>query len=277
MITGEIVNQAINYIMEHIGEEIKIEDVARHCNFSKFHFCRIFKEETGESVYAFIKRVRLEQSAFRLKVERDRTITDIGYEYGYSPSNYSSVFKEYHNTSPAEFRKNIARHSMQHPFYPDIMNEIESFEECDQKITIEYMEDQFVIYERRIGNYQNLGQNWEEFLEKYKDYMTDQTLLLESTFDDVSITDVDGCLYDICMTVARSCPLKNTNIIPGGRFAVYHFKGFPQQIYAAYQTMFNVWFPKSKYRIDKRYGFDCYREIDCETMHMVLDLYIPIE
>lgn len=107
MITSEVVNQAINYIMEHIGDEIKIEDVAKHCNFSKYYFSRIFKEETGESIYAFIKRLRLEQSAFRLKVERGKTITDIGFEYGYSPSNYSSVFKEHHNASPAEFRKNI--------------------------------------------------------------------------------------------------------------------------------------------------------------------------
>lgn len=277
MITSEIVNQAINYIMQHIGEEIKIEDVARHCNFSKYYFSRIFKEETGESIYAFIKRERLEQSAFRLKVERGKTITDIGFEYGYSPSNYSSVFKEYHNISPAEFRKNIARHSMMHPFYPDTVNEIESFAECDEKITIEYMDDQFVIYERRIGNYQNLGQDWTEFLERYKEYLTAKTLLLEATFDDVSITDVNGCLYDICMSVDKSCKLKNTCTIPGGKFAVYHFKGFPQQIYAAYQNIFNVWFPKTNYRIDKRYGFDCYREINCETMYMVLDLYIPIE
>ncbi len=277
MITSEIVNQAINYIMQHIGEEIRIEDVAKHCNFSKYHFSRIFKAETGESIYAFIKRLKLEQSAFRLKVERGKTITDIGFEYGYSPSNYSSVFKEYHNASPMEFRKKITQQSMMHPFYPNSVNEMESFEECNKKISIEYMEDLYVIYERRIGNYQNLGKNWAEFLEKYKEYLTEKTLLLESTFDDASITDVNNCLYDICMSVDKSCTLNNTNTIQGGKFAVYHFKGFPQQIYTAYQNMFNVWFPYSKYRIDKRYGFDCYREINCDTMDMVIDLYIPIE
>lgn len=277
MITSEIVNQAINYIMQNIGEDIKIEDVADHCNFSKYYFSRIFKEETGESIYAFIKRVKMDQSAFRLKVEREKTITDIGFEYGYSPSNYSSVFKEHHKASPAKFRKNIARHSMSHPFYPDTANEILSFEECNNKITIEHVDDQFVIYERRIGNYQDIGKNWADFLEKYKKYLTDRTLLLEVTFDDAAITDVNGCLYDICMSVDKSCKLKNTHIINGGKFAVYHFKGFPQQIYPAYQNMFNVWFPQSKYHIDKRYGFDCYREIDCETMYMVLDIYIPVE
>lgn len=263
--------------MQHISEEITIEDVADYCHFSKYYFSRIFKEETGESIYAFIKKVRLEQSAFRLKVERGKTVTDIGFEYGYSPSNYSSVFKQHHNASPAEFRKNIVQHSMSHPFYPNTVNKMESFEECNEKISIEYMEDQYVIYERRIGNYQNLGQDWAEFLEKYKEYLTDKTLLLERTFDDASITDVNGCLYDICMSVDKSCTRENTYTIKGGKFAVYHFKGCPQQIYTAYQNIFNVWFQKSNHRIDKRYGFECYREINCETMYMVLDFYIPIE
>ncbi|WP_456008999.1 AraC family transcriptional regulator, partial [Clostridium butyricum] len=80
MKTNEVVNQAITYIMKHIDESITIEDVAEHCHFSKYYFSRIFKNETGESIYGFIKRLKLEQSAFRLKVERERTITDIGFD-----------------------------------------------------------------------------------------------------------------------------------------------------------------------------------------------------
>lgn len=276
MITNEIVNQAINYIMQHIGEDILIEDVADYCHFSKYYFSRIFKEQTGTSIYAFIKKVKLEQSAFRLKVERGKSITDIGFDYGYSPSNYSSVFKQYHNDSPIGFRKKICEHSMLHPFYANTVNKMESFEECNQKISIETMKDQYVIYERRIGNYHDLEKNWDVFLDKYKKYVTDQTLYLERTFDDASITDVNSCLYDICMSVDQSCTLENTCMIQGGKFAVYHFKGFPQQIYAAYQNMFNIWIPMSNQKIDKRYGFDCYREINCETMYMVLDICIPI-
>lgn len=88
MITNEAVNQAIDYILKHIEEEITLGDVAGHCHFSKFYFSRLFKEQTGESVYGFIKRVKLEQSAFRLKTEQGRQITEIGADYGYSPSNF---------------------------------------------------------------------------------------------------------------------------------------------------------------------------------------------
>ena len=93
MITNEYINRAIDYILNHIDEEITVEDISNYCCFSRYYFSRIFKMETGESIYEFIKRVRMERSAFRLKVEKDRSITDIGSAYGYSSSNYSSAFK----------------------------------------------------------------------------------------------------------------------------------------------------------------------------------------
>ena len=105
-ITNETINHAIDYILEHINEDLSVDDVAAHCHFSKYHFSRMFKAETGESIYAFMKRLKLEQSAFRLKVEPKRAVTDIGYEFGYSPSNYSWMFRQRYQTNPVNFRRN---------------------------------------------------------------------------------------------------------------------------------------------------------------------------
>ena len=105
MIENEIVNKAIGYIYRHMNESITLDDVCRYCYISKYHFSRLFKKETGESLYAFIKRVKLEQSAFRMKIEKERSITDIAEEYGYSASNYSSAFRLQKNVTPVEYRK----------------------------------------------------------------------------------------------------------------------------------------------------------------------------
>ena len=87
MITSKAINQAIDYILQHIEEKLTLNEVAAHCYFSPYYFSRLFKTQTGESVYQFIKRVRLEQSAFRLKTEKERSITEISADYGYSSSN----------------------------------------------------------------------------------------------------------------------------------------------------------------------------------------------
>lgn len=87
IIRKALINKSIEYILQHIDEEISIEDVAKYCNFSKYHFSRMFKEETGVSIYSLIKRIKMDQSAVSLKIEKDKTITDIGVNYGYSSSN----------------------------------------------------------------------------------------------------------------------------------------------------------------------------------------------
>ena len=47
MITNELVIKSIDYIMEHLEEEILIEEVADHCHLSKYYFCRVFKKIVG--------------------------------------------------------------------------------------------------------------------------------------------------------------------------------------------------------------------------------------
>lgn len=48
-IRNAVINKAINYIFEHIDEEITVDDVARHCSYSKYHLMRMFKEDTEEA------------------------------------------------------------------------------------------------------------------------------------------------------------------------------------------------------------------------------------
>lgn len=276
MIRNELINQSIDYILKHLDEEISIEDVAGHCNYSKYHFSRMFKEETGESIYAFIKRLKMEQSAINIKVEKDKTITDIGLDYGYSSSNYSSAFKKHLNVSPAEFRKSSDTKCVPHPFYRDKSARFETFEEYDRQIRIEVLPDFTVIHERYIGNYLELGQNWSKFTEKYKEFITEDTLLLERFYDDPSITGLDQCLYDLCMTVDKNCTYDRISIIRGGRFAIFRFDGPVDEIFPAFQGVFSAWLPYSEYEMDERYGLDIYRMVDRENNRVVMDLCIPV-
>lgn len=277
MIKNELINKSIDYIIEHLDEEITIEDVANHCHFSKYYFSRVFKAETGESIYAFIKRLKMEQSAFRLKIEKEKSITDIGFDYGYSPSNYSSVFKKHHCISPMNFRKGINISNIHHPFYTNKLIRFKSFEEYDEHISIQVLDDFLVIYERYIGNYIDLEKNWYDFTEKYKNYIREDTLLIERSYDDPSITSIEQCLYDICITVDKNCFLDNVTTIQGGKFAIYRFEGLIQEIFAAYQGIFNVWLVGSGYEMDERYGLDIYRFVDIENKYVVMDLCIPIK
>lgn len=76
VVHNAVVDRAIDFIFAHLDEEITVDDVARHCCYSKYHLMRMFKEDIDETIYQFMKRIRLERSAWKLKVEekhyRDR-------------------------------------------------------------------------------------------------------------------------------------------------------------------------------------------------------------
>lgn len=277
MVTNELVSKAIEYIVENLNEEITIEDVANYCHLSKYYFCRIFKAETGEGVYAFIKRLKMEQSAIEMKLGKNKSITDIGMTYGYSSSNYSTAFKKHHHLSPAEFRKTVNAICAPHPYISDHLAKFQSFEEYSQKIEIRELADFWVIYERYLGNYLDLGEQWLTFVAKYQAYVNCDALLIERFYDDPSITKVSQCLYDLCMTVDANLRLENTTSIEGGKFAIYRFDGLIKDIYESLQGIFNIWLPNSGYKMDERYGLDIYRKIDRENSHVIMDLCIPIK
>lgn len=277
LIENEIVNEAVDFIMENLHNNIGLDEVADHCNLSKYHFSRVFKNQTGETVYSFIKRLKMERSALRIKLEKDKPITDIGLDYGYSSSNYSSAFKEHHRISPSEFRLISDRDYILNPFKSNETYRFKDFEYYNRKIDIVEIEEFSVIYERSIGTYVDLGKTWCDFLNKYQRYYKEENLLIERSYDDPTVTELNQCIYDVCMTVDNPLDFENTMVIKGGKYGVFHFKGHPSNIFLTFQGIFNIWLPRSGYRVDNRYGFDIYTSVDGANMLFEMDLYIPIK
>lgn len=277
MLKKELINQSIDYILQHLDDDISVDDVANHFYFSKFYFCRSFKAVTGESVYEFMKRLKLDQSAVEIKLEKTKPITNIGMNYGYSSSNYSTAFQKHHNISPTEFRKSVEVTGMSNPFYPAGLSGFDTFDGYNSRIKIQEFLDFLVIYERMIGNYIELKEKWFEFLDKYKDYIKADTLMIERFYDDPAITSLNRCLCDICLTTEESCELDNVTRVKGGKFAVCRFEGKIEDIFCTIQGIFSVWLPKSGYKMDGRCGLNIYQKIDKESGCVIMDLCIPIK
>ncbi len=279
-IRSAVINKAINYIFNHIEEDITVEDVARHCAYSKYHLMRMFKQDTDEALYQFIKRVRLERSAWRLKVEKEKSITEIGGEYGYSSSNFATAFKKHLDISPADFRKNSEQIVKDSSFSNGISPE--ELEDAGKLITVEYLEDFTVIYERKKGNYHNLPKEWCAFIEAYNYLATKDTIYIECTIDDPSITDEDNCMYELCQTISPKHPaLKEdadllTHRFEGGKYAVYHFKGYPQLMFMVYQEIFCRWLSKTNHQLDEKPILDIYRMVR-EDGYMEIDICFPLK
>lgn len=272
------VNQAINYIIDHLEEDLDVNEVAKHCHFSKYYFNRLFKAVVGESVYAFVKRLRIEKSAFLLKVEPDRSITEIGETYRYSSSNYSSVFKQHYKYSPLKFRKLINQNKVLNMCsfdYADLKNK--NFQDYDDKIHYIELPDMMVLYERYKGNYLETSRNWGSFLDRTKHLRGEDTILLDISYDDPVITDENRCIYGICMTVEKSISGFNTMTLLGGRYVSYSFEGHASKIFEAYQGLLGIWLPNSDAILDDRRIISLYKSELQRNDSIKMDICIPIK
>ena len=98
--------RAMNFISGNLDRDLSLEEIARAASFSAFHFHRIFSAATGETVFEFVRRLKLEWAANRLLSDPRRDITTVAMDCGFSSSqNFAKAFRARFGTSPSAFRK----------------------------------------------------------------------------------------------------------------------------------------------------------------------------
>lgn len=96
-----LLRQAIDYMEEHLHENIEINDIAKAAMSSKYHFQRMFHALTGFTVTEYVRNRRLTLAAEEL-VGTDGKVIDVTLKYGYeSPEAFSKAFQRMHGVTPA--------------------------------------------------------------------------------------------------------------------------------------------------------------------------------
>jgi AraC family transcriptional regulator len=93
------------YIRDHIDEPLNRERLAAVAGFSVPHLHRVFTACTGESVAAYIRRVRMERAGRKLRMGAV-DITEVALAAGYAThAAFGKAFKQQYGLSPSEFRQ----------------------------------------------------------------------------------------------------------------------------------------------------------------------------
>lgn len=103
------VTEALKYITIHYNDNISINELASYIGIDRSHLTYCFTQSIGISPKKIITLYKMFISAQEL-VETSKPIKIIAVEVGYhDPISFSKAFKLFHNVSPSEFRKNIAK------------------------------------------------------------------------------------------------------------------------------------------------------------------------
>jgi AraC-like DNA-binding protein len=97
-------NQAMEYILDHLGHQLRIEDISSVINVSERTLARRFVEEAHLTCGQFIRRARMVQ-ALQLLAQPGASVTEVAYAVGFeSISAFNSGFRRFTQETPTEYR-----------------------------------------------------------------------------------------------------------------------------------------------------------------------------
>lgn len=112
---------AIQYMKEHLDEEVTSEQLAHLVGYSSYHFTRIFKKVTGISPRQYLSAMRMESSKQAL-LKQPSLIMKIMLSIGFrSAGSFHHRFKQFVGLSPKKFAatsSELASHMNQYEHKP---------------------------------------------------------------------------------------------------------------------------------------------------------------
>ena len=282
--------QAVMYIEAHLGDDLKVEQVAAVAGYSYYHLNRQFMAVLGESIGNYIKKRRLADAAKKL-LYTDRKVIDIALDNGFeSAESFSRAFKAVYHASPKTYRENrfdafvaskerLDRGLLDHlsrnvTVHPKIVTLPE--------IQVAGLRGETTLRDNR------LRELWDQVRETYTqipnraesgrafgicEACQDNTLYTMN--NEVLFTEVAGPEVTSFEGLPKPYVKK---VLPAGRHAVFTHRGTLRRLPQTFEYIWGTWFLATREELDEREDFELYDErfLGYDHPDSEIDLYIPI-
>lgn len=115
-LTERQVRHVLEFIKEHLSEDLSLDTLAQQAGFSPYHFARLFHKTIGASPHQVVVRQRIER-AQRLLQETDMPLAHVASACGFAhQSHLTQVLRQHLGLTPRAYRRNGASRA---DFYED--------------------------------------------------------------------------------------------------------------------------------------------------------------
>lgn len=298
-ITG--MQRAIDYVEEHITEELSYDEIARQGYSSAYHFQWVFGLLCGYTLTEYIRNRRLTLAGAELSGSNAKVI-DIALKYGYdNPDSFTRAFTHFHGITPSQARRDSVK--------------LNSFSRLSIKLSLEggYMmkykiaEKQELVltgYKRHFTGVPHITKEYADQAEDFYTHTRVNQMLLRSmsvdttqTIDYNVINHVTDDGYDFYIAteltqwyhthLAEDIALGTEAarfediIVPAGTYAIFeteHCKYPTQKHVELRKRIASEWLPSSDYILADRPEIivsHWYRNPEKENRY--IELWIPVE
>ncbi|MDO5090738.1 MAG: AraC family transcriptional regulator [Cardiobacteriaceae bacterium] len=230
----------MRYLETHYANPPTLAEAARRVALSPWHFHRLFREHTGETYAAHLRRLRLEAVARKLFYDDHASITTLALEHGFASSQaLAKAFRRHFGFPPSQLRhchsvesiittmqqSKIGHllHKTGHAQNPPAADNKRSPPQPEHTMQTEKLSPCTVAYIRVTGPY---GEGYEEATNTLYQWAGAHNLAngecLFIYLDNPETTPATQCRTDICLTVPEDAPVHGRiekRALPGGSYA----------------------------------------------------------
>ncbi len=277
----ERLNKALNYIEEHLTEEIDYEELSRTALCSTYHFQRMFAYMAGVPLSEYIRRRRMSLAAVDLLSSSEKII-DIGLKYGYSsPTAFNRAFQKVHGIAPSAARKS----GVTIKSYPPISFKItvKGVEELnyrvEEKAAFHIVGISGPLHEDIEKNFQTVPQMWQKAaqdgtIEKLAAMMNGQPM---------GVLGVSACndeeVWRYYIAVSSTLDIAQTGfeeyMIPACTWAIFTGAGTGISIQELEQRIVTEWLPTSGYEYADAPDIEVY--LNPDPANTQYEVWIPVK
>lgn len=252
-------NHVVEYIEEHLTEDITLEDISQYAGVSDYHFRKIFYYLSGLPLSEYIKNRKLsEANKDLLKEER---VTDVAYKYGYaSLDGFTRAFKAWSGFLPSDVaKKGMSKSFPKLSFYIDVKGGESmdyklvdmpafKFAGVSKRVPMQFEGENNAIVElaNSITEEQSEAMHAIQNIEPYEvvnvSYEHDHSFMK----DEGDLTHLIGVLT----TEEKVSETLDTIEVPAYTWAVFPNEGpFPETLQQTYARTYSEWLPVSDYEV----------------------------
>ncbi len=106
--TSGLVTGVKEYILKHLADDMTLGEIAWHVGKGEEHLARVFKRETGQTVFDYVREARVNR-ARTLILDPALSLSEIASRCGFhSLSFFSRTFRKVTGMSPTGYRRHMA-------------------------------------------------------------------------------------------------------------------------------------------------------------------------
>ena len=277
------IQQAIEYIDNHLTEDLKIEQIAKVAHSSSFHFQRAFSILTGMTVSEYIRGRRLTLAAQEIASSPCKII-DVAYKYGYeTPEAFAKAFRKQHGMKPTDVRKEAG---MIHSYNKLVIHvQLKGADPMQYKIVEK--ESFQVVGVKRTFSCAN-GEQSKEITKFWQDFYEDGTNEHLFPLNTGEINGVIGVCdmgennlmdYWIATNYAgEDTKGFDTFMVPAAKWAVFEVKGaMPTAITTMVEKIYQEWLPSNAYELANGPELEVYSDGDTSSADYYSEIWLPIK